>query len=104
MKCYNCNGYHNLGESCTGSRFDRYELPAPPPPLPVRDISFNTIGFQDFGSSQIRPINNMINGGMPLQVQGTFVRDTMGNLVGQMGPGNMMFPPPSFGPPKPGGF
>jgi hypothetical protein len=80
----------------------KYELPLPPPPMPVRDHTGSLIGHLDMGSNQITPMNNMINGGMPLRVEGTFVRDTMGNLVGQMGPGNTMFPPPSFGPPKPG--
>ena len=77
----------------------KYELPLLPPPMPVRDIGNNMIGYRDSMSNDIKPINNMINGGMPLHIEGNFVRDTFGNLYGQMGPGNTMFPPPSFGPP-----
>ena len=79
----------------------RYEPPLPPPPMQVRDIGNNLIGYKDSMSNQIQPANSMINGGLPLKIEGNFVRDTMGNLFGQMGPGNTMFPPPSFGPPDP---
>jgi hypothetical protein len=70
--------------------------------MPVRDIGNNLIGHRDPLSNQIRPANNMINGGMPLQIQGSFVRDIMGNMVGQIGPGNTISPPPSLGPSKSG--
>jgi hypothetical protein len=80
--------------------FPKYESPRldfdfpkiePTLPLPstIRDISNNVIGYQDPLSSSIRPID----GGPDLRIEGNFVRDALGNMVGQIGPGNIIHPP-----------
>ncbi len=77
---------------------ENFQPPDPLLPAQIRDTGNHVVGYREQGSSLIQPVNSMINNGLPLQIQGNMVRDTMGNLVGQLGPGNMMFPPPSLGP------
>jgi hypothetical protein len=77
--------------------------PVIPPPDPIRDIGNNIIGYKPHLSNTI--------GSTPTSLPdrhiepGGLVRDVMGNLVGQMGPGNIMSPPslphmPDYGPPQ----
>ncbi len=77
---------------------ENFEPPDPLLPAQIRDIGNHVVGYREQGSSLIQPVSSMINNGLPLQIQGNIVRDTFGRPVGQLGPGNMMFPPPSFGP------
>ncbi len=73
----------------------------PPPPEPIYDLGRNLLGWKSDMENTIRTIN-----GSQLNVEpGGFVRDTMNNLVGQMGPLNTMSPPslpqmPDYGPPQ----
>ncbi len=145
MKCFICNGYHPLGESCSGNdsrnnflsnlrmplyeppsfelpkprfnpilppyeppkpTFDLFSKPEPliPPPSPVYNINHDLIGWKPEFDNHI---NLGIGGnGQRLEINpGGFVRDSMDNLIGQMGPLNILLPPslptmPDYGPPQ----
>lgn len=73
----------------------------PLPPEPIYDLGRNLLGWKSDMENTIRTID-----GSQLNVEpGGFVRDTMNNLVGQMGPLNTMSPPslpqmPDYDPPQ----
>lgn len=110
--CPHCYGYHPIGESCKrNSNTLPYEPakfePILPPPSPVYDPDRHLIGYY-------RPVlDNTINTGLggsgkSLKIEPNgFVRDGMDRLIGQMGPGNILYPPdlpsmPDYGPPQSG--
>ncbi len=72
------------------------ELPPPPTPMPVHDIGNNLIGHRDPLLNQIQPMNNLMNGGMPLQVHGSLAYDARENLFAQLTIGNILLPPPEL--------
>jgi hypothetical protein len=90
--------------SCEPSKFEFNIKPdpiLPRPPDPVYDISRNLVGWKSDLENTIRTTS-----GSTLNVEpGGFVRDSLNNLVGQMGPLNTMSPPifpemPDYGPPQ----
>jgi hypothetical protein len=77
--------------------------PLIPPPEPVRYIDNTIIGYKSPFTNTISPT---VTGLPELEINpGGFVYDRMDNLVGEMGPGNVMMPPslpqmPDYGPPQ----
>ena len=85
----------------------KYEPPPLPPPSPVYDIGHNLIGWKPELDNHI--LTGIGGNGPRLTVDpGGFVRDPLDNLIGQMGPLNTLYPPPSlpdmpdYGPPQSG--
>ncbi len=124
MKCITCNRSHFLGETCNQNNFSgnlldrlsKYDLPIskfepilpnyelcktelPPylPTVPVKDNLNNVIGYRDMMSNTI----HTFGGGLPYTIQLNTVRDHMGRMVGELGPGNMVFPGTTFRLPDP---
>lgn len=108
MWCSKCGMFHDgLCPNADDSRFDfsssykppeplinPVEPPTPPPPTLVKDIHGGTVGNYDRMANTITP---MTPGSSPLDVgPGGYVRDVMGNVVGHLGPGDIMLPPPGL--------
>lgn len=98
--CYGCDDnddYELPGYGSINHKKDYYnDLPEPvaDPIDPVRDIGGTILGHRDRYLNSFKPLSDP----MPMDIgPGGFIRDPLGNTIGEIGPGNTLLPPPRIG-------